>query len=209
MAAGNDDGTRIPIPQVAVRGEQPTVLADLESIKQDLLFACQLATRLLAANPDEDDPILIDAMWRASSIAYRRCFTSGRPLAANTRQGRTRVPDGWLESLDERLAAGHQALLNNADKHVAHRVGDEEQASVLLFLEPTGPKGVAGHGVFYLKQMLPTELPPLLIELSTTLLGSIQRAQDRVGSKIVDEANRLSQEEIDDLYRHAAGRRAE
>src|SRR5690242_3896264 len=71
----------VELGQVSLRGELPSVLADFASIYQDLAFAHAAADRyadVVAANGEQGDALMAQALWSAAAISYRRAFSSGK-----------------------------------------------------------------------------------------------------------------------------------
>jgi hypothetical protein len=136
-----EDGARIPL--VPISGGLPAWLADLASIAADLETAHRFIERYieLARNrpSDGESPVDTDmqALWNAGVIAYRRAFTSGRSLVL-PKESRPKLADKILAQLSEDGRTTHESLWDQANKHVAHRVADLEQARIYAALAPEG-----------------------------------------------------------------------
>lgn len=108
-------------------GPQATEYADLRSIEGDLTFAREAFDR--SANIDvhqADGALVVRALHSAALVAYRRCFTTGR--RRTLREFADRLPAG--------LKVEHEQLLEEASRHVAHRVNEYEQTVVSVALVP-------------------------------------------------------------------------
>lgn len=168
-----------PLPQFSLTSENAGKLADLDSIAADLQFVIAATERLQEreeAGTLQSDPVEVSALWQAAAVAYRRCFSSGRGHALSGRS-RLAIPADWVDSLgDPELVAFHGVLLSLADKHVAHRVNDAEQARVLVFLQPAEkPSNDVGVGVMRVKLLLPDDFIRLARPLAEGLLAVLGR----------------------------------
>lgn len=152
-----EDGVRVPL--VPISGGLPAWLADLASIAADLESAARFIGRYieLAQNRPSDGASAFDtdmqALWNAGVIAYRRAFTSGRSLVL-PKESRPKLADSILAQLSEEGRATHESLWDQANKHVAHRVADLEQARIYAALAPEGAErsiqGIARLHVRYI-----------------------------------------------------------
>jgi len=149
----NTAGGSAPVayPQVGLTGPAAGSTADLYSVSRDLVFAKQCAQAYASGRVNSEDPSVGDdvsahALWNAGAISYRRAFVSGRGHL--TVQGkRLRLDESFVALLSEEQRAAHQLVLDLANRHIAHRVGDQEGATVLAFLEPPPAEpGIAGVG---------------------------------------------------------------
>jgi hypothetical protein len=167
----------IALPQFAINTANSAKVADLTSIAYDLEFVIA-AIDELAEIEDLTDPAMnvrISALWQAATIAYRRCFASGKAHGAK-KQARLRIPREWVSALGESLDDFHQKLISLADQHVAHRVSDAQQALVLVQLAPEGePRSVVGVGVVHMSLQLPDQFVALGRRLAVELLAIVQR----------------------------------
>src|SRR4051812_36912397 len=107
---------------VKLRSPSAARLADLVSIHADLLFISGCCERLMAqlALPEESrDFVLIQALWSAALVSYRRCFSDGK------RGGLTNADVRALGLAGEPIEV-HQFLHQLRNKHVAHSVNPFE-----------------------------------------------------------------------------------
>ncbi len=90
-----------------------------------------------------------------------------------------------------------------ANKHVAHRVGDLEQAAGIAVLEPSpGPRRVAGVGVLRVHMLGPhREVPKALSEICSTFGAALQSEADAKTDALTEQLNTTA--DLDDLYRRA------
>ena len=98
---------------------------------------------------------MANALWNAGAISYRRAFGSGRGHLVL--QGkRLRLDERFVALLNEEQKGAHQLVLDMANQHIAHRVGDHEGAIVLAFLEPPPSEpGIAGVGTMAARMLGP------------------------------------------------------
>jgi hypothetical protein len=116
--------------------------ADLLSVSDDLNFVIQATAHLAQELAKADhDALVIRAYWSAATVAYMRCFGSGK------RQG---LKPSIFDPLPH--AAGvHQHIKDTRDKHVAHSVNAFEEVKVgfVLGAAPTASaEGVAHLSIF-------------------------------------------------------------
>ena len=141
--------TRVTAGQlrVAVDSEYSATLADLISVRKDIgearTFVVLLVAMPASTHPSPQDQDTRAALWKAVVISYRRAFTSGKSFAKG--RARSRYPADIVVSLSEPDRATHEAILFEADKHVAHRVDDDRKAAdVRVVLRPPHDPQVAG-----------------------------------------------------------------
>ena len=132
---------------VAVTSEAAATLADLTSVRQDIeeatSYVGQLQAMPAATHASPEHQIIRPALWKAVAISYRRAFTTGKCFAKG--RSRSRYPRDIIESLSADDRATHEAILQDADTHVAHRVDDDREAArVSVVLHPPHDPGVAG-----------------------------------------------------------------
>src|SRR5215831_316624 len=99
--------------------------ADLLSTCNDLGFVLAATERLLTElkkPDDQQDGVTVRAFWSAATIAYMRCFGSGK------RQG---LQTGIFDTLPH-AGPVHQHIKDTSDKHVAHSVNAFELGRTLL-----------------------------------------------------------------------------
>ncbi|MDP9419566.1 MAG: hypothetical protein M3P53_05380 [Actinomycetota bacterium] len=189
----------IPFLGVPLAGPVPGALADVWSILEDLKYVTSACRRIMAlpTEPPErsGDDLLQRALWESAVIAYGRCFTGGkgylRPGAP-----RTKVPEDFLDALDEDERRIHTEVLEERNQQVGHRVGLQEQATVILILNPPpGERAVAGVAVFGVRLLARTGDDLALLERVTTKLGerltgeyqALQQALMVEGAQRLDE----------------------
>jgi hypothetical protein len=117
-------------------GDRASAIADLQSIAWDLAFVAEAcgAIRALPSDRTGQDNVVGRALWEAAVIAYRRSFSTGRGHGAA--RTRLRLDKDFVNSLSDAARETHEALMDEADRHVAHRVGDREQIKVAVLLNP-------------------------------------------------------------------------
>lgn len=97
--------------------------ADLFSVSNDLSFVLGATDRLLAEFNKPDNPqdtVIVRALWSAATIAYMRCFGSGKREGLQTEIFHA-LPDA---------DTAHQHIKDTRDKHVAHSVNAFEEVMV-------------------------------------------------------------------------------
>lgn len=200
------DGTEIP--QVGISGHLAGAIADLVSLERDVSFAadCALtyANNSLPVNQPKTDEqsFFCQAVWSAGAISYRRAFMSGRGHLVN--QGsRMKINDKWKDILEPELLAAHERVMENANQHIAHRVGDEEGVRVIALLNPPpGPRGVAGIGHFIVHSVGPDPIvAQRLVEVCKVLRQLINDERSRLENLLLE---RLGQGDLDALYAASA-----
>lgn len=152
-------------------------------------------------NPDLGEPLTTDlqALWNASVIAYRRAWTSGRSLIL-PQQSRPKLADSIVKHLSEEEQATHQKVWDQANKHVAHRVADLEQAQVYAALAPeSAPRGIVGTARLTARFIGPERADA---ENTLTLFKKVHSIVEReLHDLTTGSASALSEEiDIDDLY---------
>jgi hypothetical protein len=164
--------------------------ADLRSIHTDLIFAGDAAERV-AKSDQTTDPVLTRSLWGSATIAYRRCFTTGKGHGP-VRRTRLRVPQELLNSLSPDVLEIHSLALETADRHVAHRVNDLSQFPVSLITDsssadPSKVIGIAEASVF---QIGPSpEQAEKLSLLARGLATEIAGLADQKKAAILEAAN--------------------
>jgi hypothetical protein len=132
------------LPTKQFKSDDAREYADLLSVFNDLNFVLYATDRLLQelAKPDHQrDAVALRAYWSAATVAYIRCFGSGK------RHG---LKPTIFDSLDD-TAAAHQHIKDTRDKHVAHSVNAFEEVKVgfVLGAAPTASaEGVAHLSMF-------------------------------------------------------------
>jgi hypothetical protein len=184
---------------VAVGGEAAATLADLTSVRKDLEEA-QTYVRQLQAMPASthtslEHQVMRPALWKAVAISYRRAFTTGRSFTKG--RSRSRYPSDIIESLSDADRATHEAIVQEADTHIAHRVDDDrEAAEVKVVLRPPHDPGVSGvswsgHRVGGARDDLVLAVEPLCSQLLDELDREITRLRDDVRAQAERELKAL------------------
>lgn len=122
-------GTDIPIHKSTL--PEAKLLCDLESISNDLLITEQMIRKLVLGL---EDPVLIQSLFSAALIAYRRCFTTGVRTALTYNDiADSNNNAGWL----------HNHLKDQADKLIAHSVNPFEHTQAGFLVKDDKVIGVA------------------------------------------------------------------
>lgn len=197
-------------PQLPLKGETAGQIADLASLLRDLTFARQCAETYVGwlapdAPKDEQRDLIRQALWNAGVISYRRVFGSGK--AHVVPQGsRLRPTDEWKKYVTSEQLEAHEAVLEMADKHIAHRVGDHEQVQVIAFFQPPPlPRGVATVGTLMVHMSGPTQtIAEHLISLCTLLIQGTEQESDRLLQLAAETLNDKGAQEMDAMYAAAS-----
>ena len=129
--------------------------ADLWAIEEDLdhvhaAIEFTLVTRVRemdrtaggeVANADNDADgerhMIARAVWESAAISYRRCFSSGASLLSPGRSARPRLTD-WRDDFPDELRPAHDRLLEQANRHYAHRVNGSMKLWPIVHLASSG-----------------------------------------------------------------------
>jgi len=106
------------IPIHACSLPQCKLLADLESVANDLRLVVDITLRLIAG---EKDTLLVRTLFSAGLITYRRCFNSGV---------RNSLKREDLETFQGKPIEMHDFLIAQANKLIAHSVNPFEHTQV-------------------------------------------------------------------------------
>ncbi len=195
-----------PSPAAALRGRLPSRIADVWSICADLDFVAGCCDELLADPPEDDsaEPSVVRrALWEAAVISYGRCFRSGKsPLEAG--ETRFRIPDSVIDGLGSAALETHDFTLGARDRHIAHRVNDDEQVEVVAFLAPPpaprAVEGVTAWGVHLVEPFVPR------IESLRDLARTLHAMSQADLRGLIDKAIQLGNGEyhLDRLYKTAS-----
>jgi hypothetical protein len=187
----------VPMYGMVLSGETPSLIADLRSIETDLRYAARLFERVAHTSPD-GEPDLRRALYDAGAIAYRRGFTSGRSLVTKGRS-RSKVPDDILDSLDPEVRRAHEAVLERANTHIAHRVSEAEQGRVLLLLNnPSMGQAIQGIGYFSARFVGPSVEDALRdVEVAQSLADSVAAFVEIVQGELLEAAK---ERDLESLY---------
>lgn len=193
----------VPMPQVGIRGQAIGDIADLHSIIADLDFARECAHAYAAPADEHREELKMRALWSAGIISYRRAFGSGRALLVD--QGRRPRLDTQLVALlaDEQRTV-HEQVMEMASKHVAHRVGEHEQAAGVAVLEPhPSPRRVVGVGLLRAHMIgPPCEVAQTLSQICTLFMTELQTLADAKSDSLTEHLNATA--DLADLYRRAS-----
>ena len=185
-----------PIANVIFK--EAKILADLETIAQDLGFTMQTCSRLKVLLREESkDSILIESLWTASLIRYARCFTSGK------RYGLT---EAMFEGLQGEPIKVHRMYIDLRNKHIAHSVNPFEQMEVGLVLSPKNGHKKKIIGVATLSMRLITldvEGVHQLGLLSKVILKKVCEIAKQYEQKTLEIGKTLP---LDELYERARPR---
>jgi len=193
--------------QAGLTGPDPSKIADLGSIFTDLAFARDTAEGYATLAQDSNDmeapgALVAQALWNASVISYRRAFGTGKAMLD---KGRTRLRlsrDGVGEAADlsEEQRQAHRLALQLADQHVAHRVGEQDDARVVALLAPPpSPKEIVGVGVFWIRMTGPDpEVAVRLTEVCNWLLGPVQAEIEQRREALLNDLT--SRADLDPYY---------
>ncbi len=204
-AAGDTPEGSASYLQVPLDGPAAGFTADLDSIARDLKFARSCAAAYVA-NEDhedsEDHSILLQALWNAGVISYRRATSKGTGHLV-TQGKRPRLEKELVPLLSEEQRQVHEQVMDMADKHVAHRVRDYEQARVVAVLEPPpGERRVVGIGVLGVHMIGPTpEVAQHLAEICALFLDVLSAQAAANNDALTKELNASA--DLDELYRAA------
>ena len=119
------------LPIYKISFPEAKILADLDSLGNDLKILMEMLLRLLEGG---DDDITKSAFFSSGLIIYRRCFNSG------VRNGLTRAD---VEALPNNAIELHDYLYNQANRLVAHSVNPFEQTTVGIVVAEEKAVGVA------------------------------------------------------------------
>lgn len=187
----------VPMYGTVLSGDTPCLIADLRSIEHDLRYASRLFARVAEVDA-EDDPDLRQALFDAGAIAYRRGFTTGRSLISKG-ESRRKVPDEIIDSLEQGSRRAHEAVLERANTHIAHRVSDAEQGRVILLLNnPTFGREVQGVAWFFARFVGPDSDDALRAAHTAELIAeSIAALVESVQDQLLETAKIR---DVDALY---------
>jgi hypothetical protein len=115
-------------------------LGELRLLWLDMSHARALFERLAEMPDGFGDFRLASALWISGLIMYRRCFTSGKGTAVG--QSRALTPHGLADALEPEQRGLHGDALLMAERHVAHRVTDQDEIEVWVEVEHGPPPRV-------------------------------------------------------------------
>jgi hypothetical protein len=178
---------------VRYKSKEAAAIAELFSIRQDLLLTEQICERLLSVlQAPSNDAVLVEALWSAALVRYARSFTTGKRQTLNP---------SLVAHLPGDPMSDHIYYKNQRDKFIAHSVNPFEQSVVGLVLSPpdSETRQVLGVADLVLRQI--SDDKQIIRQLGT--LANEMRKQ--IESQIDDGKKKLlmsaKQEQMDDLYR--------
>jgi hypothetical protein len=130
-ATGSTEGD-IPIYRSGL--PEAKKLSDLFSVVSDMQLVVNILNRLIAGEKDE---VLLQSLFSAALITYRRCFTTG------VRNG---LKNSDTAGLSNNANGLHEFLRAQADKLIAHSVNPFEKAEVGIMVRDGK---VVGSGRIY------------------------------------------------------------
>lgn len=171
-----------------ISGPLPGTIADVASLASDFAFAQEAFARV--AQEVLDDTVR-RALWDAGIVAYRRGFTGGRGFLQQHR-GRTKISPDAVAALEPPMQELHEAILDEANRHIAHRVDDREQVTVTLLLRnPLLGQVLEGVAVLHARYIGPF---PERAAAASSLAGTLQAAMtvelERLKQTLLESAQR-------------------
>lgn len=160
-------------------------LADLAAVFDDLQFVLGCCERLLRelARADQQDPVVLEALWAAALNAYARCFRGGEHNAALS------VDDLAETGLQGELVPFHEMLGKLRNFLVAKAANPREAFSVGVSLAADGPaEGIVVTSVPRLQVDEPTvrQTGRIAFELGQLVDRRIQDQQKAVFAEVKD-----------------------
>jgi len=193
-AMSEQESERVQLPQVGLKAPGAGLLADLQSLSRDVVFAAQCAEQYAAwANQeqhDENPGPVPQALWSAAAISYRRAFTSGRGHLVEKAK-RIKLGDAFLDLLSAEQRQTHEQVMEMANQPVAHRVGVQEGAVVTALLAPPPqPRAILGVGSLGAHMIgPPAELTQQMVRVCEVFFqildAEVQTLSDRLIAQLV------------------------
>jgi hypothetical protein len=160
-------------------------LSDFMSIQVDLghiINACEWLLHHLPNAPEEMssvDTTLTRAVWESAVITYGRCFHSGKGHI--TGLSRTRFPADIMRQLSGDQRVTDKAVMEERDRHAAHRVNLRQRAQALVALtNPPAPPGVDKVMAVIVHQVVDHDMPERLLQLAIHLA---ERMKVKIGEQ--------------------------
>jgi hypothetical protein len=181
------------LPTKRFESDDAREYADLVSVCNDLTFVLAATDRLLQEldkRDDKPDQVVLRAYWSAATIAYMRCFGSGkrRTLKANLFATVT----GGAET--------HEHIKNTRDKHVAHSVNAFEEAQVGFIVgaaPTTSVEGVAHMMMFRICDDKPGVQNLQL--LARTALTFVRPRLQTLANLLLEVGQKMPRSKVDEL----------
>jgi hypothetical protein len=164
-------------------------LADLAAVFDDLQFVLGCCERLLRelARDDQQDPVVVEAMWAAALNAYARCFRPGEHNASLA------VDDLAETGLQGELIPWHEMLGKLRDFLVAKAANPREAFSVGVSLAADGADGPA-------EGIVVTSIPrPQVDEDTVRQTGRIAFELGQVVDRRIQDQQKAVFAEVEDL----------
>ena len=161
-------------------------LGELAAVFDDLQFVLGCGERLLRelARGDDQDPVLVEALWAAALNAYARCFRPGEDKVVLT------VEDLAETGLEGDLVPWHEMLGKLRNFLVAKSANPREAFSVGVSQAADGP----AEGIVV------TSIPhPQVDEATVRQTGRIAYELGQVVDKRIQEQQKAVFEEVKDL----------
>jgi len=182
------------LPQIPATGPVAAEAMDWESMRSDLAHVVKVCD-LVAAQSDSvtDENVVIGwALWESAVISYSRCFTTGKGFQnISPKRPRTRLEKAMLGVLPPELREVHERILQERNKHIAHRVDDREVGALFVVLEAPPARGVRGTIFSRSRNISGPDRARELATLAGVLIPLVIARRDdclqRVGEKV--EAN--------------------
>jgi hypothetical protein len=131
------------LPTKRYESDEAREYADLLSVCNDISFVLAATDRLLGElnKPnDQQDAVVVRALWSAATVAYMRCFGFGK------RQG---LQATIFDTLPD-AGSVHQHIKHTRDKHVAHSVNAFEEVMVGFVLGAAPDASAEGIGNLFM-----------------------------------------------------------
>ena len=171
------------IPEVSEYADLVSIAADLDRVNT----YCERLFNLVGAHGD--DSLLVDALYVAALIRYRRCFTTGK---------RSSLDEAAVADLPG-ASATHRYYLDLASKLAAHSVNPFERtgAGVMLGQTADGQHIVVGVGHLSAKLIAPDrDGASTLGKLARAFRDHVQARVKALEAAISSAANALTQDQL-------------
>jgi hypothetical protein len=174
------------MPMSELRTAQAERLGDLTLIVLDLRSTIDMCRRLVDELEEEDqDALLIEALWTASLVKYSRCFATGRRLG---------LDETIFDQFEGDPIGTHRYFIDMRNKDVAHAVNPFEEVRVGVVLSAEGPQTAKVEGVGVLARKL--------ISAEVDMVRNLMTLASTLHKKVAE----LGKQEQDDLLKWAQGR---
>jgi hypothetical protein len=134
------------LPMSELRTPEAEHLGDLSLIVLDLRSTIDICRRLLEElQKDDQDAILIEALWTSALVKYARCFASGKRFG---------LDEKIFEHFDGDPIGAHRYFIDMRNKHIAHSVNPFEEVRVGVVLSAPSAQPLTVQGVAVLSRKL-------------------------------------------------------